>query len=90
MQNYDFQRQFSMSKMIQIFLIFFLLKSSFLGTHFLLLTFFDLVECATVCVKSEVILSYYSSVKWLVYKKRTDLKHQLCEFLCIKEIEKEI
>ena len=40
-QNSDFQSQFSMSKIIQIFLNFFSLKNMILGAHFLLLTFFE-------------------------------------------------
>ena len=40
-QNSDFQSQFSMSKIIRIFLIFFSLKNMILGAHFLLLTFFE-------------------------------------------------
>ena len=39
--NFDFQSQFSMSKIIGIFLNFFSLKNINLGAHFLLLTFFD-------------------------------------------------
>ena len=34
-QNFDFQSQFSMSKIIRIFLIFFSLKNINLGAHFL-------------------------------------------------------
>ena len=37
----DFQSQFSMSKIIRIFLNFFSLKNTNLETHFLLLAFFD-------------------------------------------------
>ena len=40
-QPLDFQSQFSMSKIIRIFLIFFSLMNINLGAHFLLLTFFD-------------------------------------------------
>ena len=39
--KFDFQSQFCMSKIIRIFLNFFLLKNINLGAHFLLLTFFD-------------------------------------------------
>ena len=39
--KFDFQSQFSRSKIIRIFLIFFSLKNMNLGAHFLLLTFFD-------------------------------------------------
>ena len=39
--KFDFQSQFSTSKIIQKFLIFFSLKNTNLGAHFLLLTFFD-------------------------------------------------
>ena len=39
--KFDFQSQFSMSKIIRIFLNFFLLKNTNLGAHILLLTFFD-------------------------------------------------
>ena len=38
--KFDFQSQFSMSKIIRIFLIFFSFKNINLGAHFLLLTFF--------------------------------------------------
>ena len=37
----DFQSQFSMSKIIRIFLIFFSLKNNRLGAYFLLRWFFD-------------------------------------------------
>ena len=39
--NFDFQNQFTMSKIIGIFLIFFSLENINLGAHFLLSTFFD-------------------------------------------------
>jgi hypothetical protein len=39
--KFNFHSQFSMSKIIRIFLIFFSLKNINLGAHFLLLTFFD-------------------------------------------------
>ena len=39
--KFDFQSQFSMSKIVRIFLIFFPLKTINLGAYFLLLTFFD-------------------------------------------------
>ena len=41
LQNYDFQSQFSMSKIIQIIPIFFSSNNINLGAHILLLTFFD-------------------------------------------------
>ena len=41
LQNFDFQSQFSMSKIIRIFPFFFSLNNINLGAHFLLLTFFD-------------------------------------------------
>ena len=37
----DFQSQFSMPKIIRIFLIFFLLNNTNYGAHVLVLTFFD-------------------------------------------------
>ena len=40
-EKFDFQSQFFTSKIIRIFLIFFLLENTKLGTHFLLVTFFD-------------------------------------------------
>jgi hypothetical protein len=40
LQNSDFQSQFSTSKIIRIFLIFFSLKNINLGANFLLLAFF--------------------------------------------------
>ena len=39
--KFDFQSQFSMSKITQYFSIFLLLKNTNLGAHFQLLTFFD-------------------------------------------------
>ena len=45
--KFDFQSQFSMSKMIRIFLNFFSLKNINLGDHFLLLTFFDKINFLT-------------------------------------------
>jgi hypothetical protein len=41
LQNSDFKSQFSMSKIIQIFLNCFSLKNIILGAHFLLLSFFE-------------------------------------------------
>ena len=41
MPKFDFQSQFSTSKIIPIFLIFLSLKNTNLGVYFLLLTFFD-------------------------------------------------
>ena len=41
MPIFDFQSEFSMSKIIWIFLIFFSLKNTNLGAHLLLLAFFD-------------------------------------------------
>ena len=41
MPKFDFQSQFSISKIIRIFLIFFSLKNIILGAHFLLLTFVE-------------------------------------------------
>ena len=43
----DFQSQFSMSKIIGIFLIFFSLKNTNLEAHFLLLAFFDKINFLT-------------------------------------------
>ena len=43
LQKFDFQSQFSMSNINQIFLIS-LLKNTSLGAHFLLLTFFDIIN----------------------------------------------
>jgi hypothetical protein len=43
-RKFDFQGQFFMSKIIQIFLIFFSLKNTNLGAHFLLVAFFDNVN----------------------------------------------
>ena len=42
--NIDFQSQFSMSKIIRISQVFFLLKNINLGAHFLSLTFFDSIN----------------------------------------------
>ena len=39
--KFDFQSQFSMLKIIRIFINFFLMKNINLEAHFLLLTFFD-------------------------------------------------
>ena len=43
----DFQSQFSMSKIMQIFLNFFSLKNTNLEAHFLLLAFFDKINFLT-------------------------------------------
>ena len=46
-QKMDFQSQFSMSKIIRIFLNFFSLKNTNLEAHFLLLAFFDKINFLT-------------------------------------------
>ena len=43
----DFQSEFSMSKIIESFSIFFSLKNTNLGAHFLLLTLFDNINFST-------------------------------------------
>ena len=43
----DFQSEFSMSKIIRIYLNFFSLKNTNLGAHFLLLTLFDNINFST-------------------------------------------
>jgi hypothetical protein len=43
-QKFDFKSQFSMSKIIRIFFIFFSLKNINLGSQFLLLAFFDKIH----------------------------------------------
>jgi hypothetical protein len=42
--KFDFQSQFSMSKIIRIFLNFFSLKNTNLGAHYLFLKFFDSIN----------------------------------------------
>ena len=55
-QKLDFQSEFSMSKIIQIFLIFFSLKNKNLGVHFLLKLFFgDINLKTTFLLKSGLI-----------------------------------
>ena len=44
----DFQSQFSVSKIIRIFLNFFLLKNTNLEAHFLLLALFDKINFLTI------------------------------------------
>ena len=72
-QNSDFQSQFSMSKMIQIFLTFF-----FIAEYDLRSTLFvtdiqkeGVVKCATLCLKSWVILNVrYSKYKEIIGNSR--------------------
>jgi hypothetical protein len=60
LQNSDFQSQFSMSKIIPIFLKIFSLKNIILGAHFSLLTFlktliFEALKMCPTFVGSEVV-----------------------------------
>ena len=77
-QKMDFQSQFSMSKIIRIFLNFFLSKNTNLEAQFLLLAFFDEINFLTtlllklgqifdeVAKLGKSIQEAYNPEKWLI------------------------
>ena len=78
--KFDFQSQFSMSKIIRIFLIFFSLKNINFVAHFLLLTFFDNINFwITLLLKWCAIFDRSPYVIWFFLLKCFRIK--VCMFL---------